>query len=333
MIILVTGGAGFIGSNFIRHILSNYHDYKVINLDKLTYAGNLNNLMDVAKNPKYKFIKGDICNKELVNDLVKNVDVIVNFAAETHVDRSIIEAGAFVRTDVFGTYILLEATKKFKVQKYLHISTDEVYGSIENGSFDETSKLNPNSPYSASKSGADLLVMSYKSTYGLPILISRSSNNYGPYQYPEKFIPLCITNLLENKKIPLYGDGLNMRDWLYVIDNCRAIDSIMHKGKIGEIYNVGSGDEKRNIDVVENILGLLNKNKKWVEFVKDRPGHDKRYSLKSIKIKKLGWKPKVDFGHGLKSTVEWYKNNERWWKKLKNGSYQKYYKKQYGNRT
>lgn len=317
MKILVTGGLGFIGSNFIRYLLKKYPEYKIINLDKITYCGNPENLRDVEKNENYQFIKGDICDSSVVDRLVKDKDAIVNFAAETHVDRSIIESGTFVKTDVLGTHTLLEAAKKHKIKKILQISSDEVYGSIENGSFNEDSLLQPNSPYSASKAGADMIVRAYNRTFGIPILITRSSNNYGPYQYPEKFIPLFITNLIEGKKVPLYGDGLNVRDWLFVLDNCEAIDTVLHKGAIGEIYNIGGDCEKRNIDVVKLILQNLDKDENYIEYVKDRLGHDRRYSLDSSKIKKLGWKPKTRFEDGLKATIEWYKLNGQWWKRLK----------------
>ena len=316
MKILITGGLGFIGSNFIRNFLDKY-DYEITNLDAITYAGNPDNLKDAEKNKNYNFVRGDICDSKIVNKLTKDKDAIINFAAETHVDRSIIESGTFVKTDVFGTHNLLEAAKRYKIKKFLQISTDEVYGSIDNGSFNENSLLQPNSPYSASKAGADMLVRAYTKTFGIPTLITRSSNNYGPYQHPEKFIPLFITNLLENKKVPLYGDGLNVRDWLYVIDNCEAIDAVFHKGVIGEVYNIGGDCEKRNIDVVRIILKNLGKDERFIEHAKDRPGHDKRYSLDSGKIKKLGWKPKTGFDKGMKTTIDWYKNNPQWWKKLK----------------
>ena len=317
MKILITGGLGFIGSNFVRYILKNYPDYEITNLDKITYAGNPENLRDIEKNKKYDFVKGDICDSKIVDKLAKDKDAIINFAAETHVDRSIIESGSFVRTDVLGTHNLLEAAKKYKIKKFLQISSDEVYGSIEKGSFTENSLLQPNSPYSASKAGGDMLVRAYNKTFGIPTLITRSSNNYGPYQYPEKFMPLFITNLLENKKVPLYGDGLNVRDWLYVIDNCEAIDLVFHKGIIGEIYNIGGDCEKRNIDVVKIILKNLGKDESYIEYVKDRPAHDRRYSLDSGKIKSLGWKTKTKFEGGLKATIEWYNSNKEWWKKLK----------------
>lgn len=320
MKILVTGGAGFIGSNFIHYILSKYPDDEIINFDKLTYAGNLDNLKDVEGNPKYKFYKGDISDPSVVEktiSLVSGSDAIVNFAAESHVDRSILSAGAFVQTDVYGTYVLLEAVKKFNIKRYLHISTDEVYGSIEKGSFTENSPLHPNSPYAASKAGGDLLVRSYFKTYNLPVIITRSSNNYGPYQYPEKIISLFITNALEEKRLPLYGDGKNVRDWLYVEDNCEAIDLVLRKGKIGEIYNIGGESEKQNIEITRIILKNLGKPEDMIELIKDRPGHDRRYSLNCSKIKKLGWKPKTNFEKGLNKTISWYKNNREWWEKIK----------------
>ncbi len=330
MKILVTGGAGFIGSNFIRHILNKYPDYKITNLDKLTYAGNLDNLKDVEKNENYKFIKGDICDKELVNELMPNVDIVVHFAAETHVDRSIKDPTAFIETDVKGTFILLEAARKNNIKKFIHISTDEVYGQIEKGSFKETDILNPRNPYSASKAGADRLAYSFYCTYNMPIIITRSSNNYGPYQYPEKVMPLFITNLIENKKVPLYGDGLNVRDWIYVLDNVEAIDFIMNNGKLGEVYNIGGGNELTNIEMTKIILKEMNKDESFIEYVKDRLGHDKRYSLDCTKINKLGWRPRFDFNKVIKETINWYKNNEWWWKKIKSGEYRKYYEQQYG---
>ncbi len=329
MKLLITGGAGFIGSNFIRYLLKKYKNYKIFNLDKLTYCGNLDNLIDVEKNPRYKFFKGDIADKKIVEKLVKNVDVIINFAAESHVDRSILEPDSFIKTDIFGTFTLLEAAKKFKIKKFIQISTDEVYGSRKIGYFKETDPLNPSSPYSASKAGADLLTLAYFKTYNLPVLITRSTNNYGPYQYPEKIIPLFITNLLEGKKVPLYGRGLNKRDWLYVLDNCRAIDLILHKGKIGEIYNIASGYELTNLELTKIILKELNKDESWIEFVKDRPGHDFRYALDCSKIKKLGWRPIYQFKKAIKETIDWYKKNQWWWKKLKSGKFLEYYKRQY----
>ncbi|GAF76772.1 unnamed protein product, partial [marine sediment metagenome] len=306
MKLLITGGLGFIGSNFIRYILKKYPDYEVINLDKITYCANPENLKDIEKDSRYKFIKGDICDKELVNDLVskEKPDVIINFAAETHVDRSILEPDAFIKTDIFGTHTLLEAVRNCGIKKYIQISTDEVYGSIEKGLFTEQSDLKPNSPYSASKTGADLLVRAYFKTYNLPVLITRSSNNYGPWQYPEKLIPLFITNLIEGKKVPVYGDGLNIRDWLYVLDNCSGIDMVLHKGKIGEIYNIGADNERTNKEITEIILKGLGKDESSIEYVKDRPGHDRRYALDSTKLKKLGWKPEYGFDQAMKETIE-----------------------------
>ena len=317
MRLLITGGLGFIGSNYIRYILEKYPDYEIKNLDAVTYAGNLENLRVAEKNKNYSFVKGDICDSKVVDKLAKDRDAIINFAAETHVDRSLIESGSFVKTDVLGTHILLEAAKKYQIKKFLQISTDEVFGSIENGSFTENSLLQPNSPYSASKAGGEMLVRAYNKTFNVPTLITRSTNNYGPCQHPEKFIPLSITNLLEGKKVPLYGDGLNVRDWIYVMDNCEAIDFVFHKGLIGEIYNIGANCEKRNIDVVKMILKNLYKDESNIEFVKDRLGHDRRYSIDCTKIKKLGWMPKTNFENGLRMTIEWYKKNKQWWKKLK----------------
>ncbi len=331
MNILVTGGLGFIGSNFIRHMLNKNH-CQIINLDKVTYCANFENLKDVEKNANYKFVKGDICDKNIVGKLVKKVDVIINFAAETHVDRSITAPGDFIKTDVFGTYVLLEAARKFNIKKYIQISTDEVYGSIRKGSFKETDSLNPSSPYSASKASADHLVSSYFDTYGLPILITRSSNNFGPNQYPEKLIPLFITNLLDGKKIPVYGDGLNVRDWVYVLDNCEAVNLVLDKGKTGEIYNIGGGNEKTNIEIARALLKELGKEKSFIEFVKDRMGHDKRYSLDCSKLRGLGWKPRYNFDQAIESTIGWYKENQEWWTKIKSPEYLAYYKKHYYER-
>jgi len=314
--ILVTGGAGFIGSNFIRHILNKYDDYQVVNLDKLTYAGNLDNLKDISKNKRYKFIKGDIADAKVVEKSMRDCDTIVSFAAETHVDRSIHGAAEFVRTNVFGTHTLLQAAKKLKVKLFIQISTDEVYGSIDKGSFKETDPLFPNSPYSSTKAGSDLLARSYFITYKLPVIITRSSNNFGPYQYPEKVIPLFITNLLQDKKVPLYADGMNVRDWLYVVDNCEAIDLIMHKGRAGEIYNIGGTTEITNLELTYTILEMLGKDKSSIEYVKDRPGHDKRYSLDITKLKALGWSPRHDFKEALETTIDWYRANKPWWTKL-----------------
>lgn len=331
MKVLVTGGAGFIGSNFIRLLLAQKKNYEVTNLDKLTYAGNLDNLKDLNNNKHYTFVKGDICDAALVDKLVKKCDVVINFAAETHVDRSILNANRFIKTDIEGTYTLLEAAKRCKIKKYIQISTDEVYGSIENGSFSEESTLNPSNPYSATKAGADLLAHSYFKTFKVPVCIIRSSNNFGPYQHPEKFIPLFITNSLENKKLPLYGDGLNKRDWLYVLDNCEGICYILNNGIEGEVYNIGASNERTNIYVAKMILKELNKPESLMESIKDRPGHDRRYSLNISKIKRLGWKPRYKFDDALKSTIRWYVKNKDWWQKIKSSAYKKYYKKQYGN--
>jgi len=314
--ILITGGCGFIGSNFIRYILNTHPDYYIVNLDKLTYAGRLENLQDIADHPRYKFIKGDICDKNLVEGIIKDIDEVINFAAESHVDRSIVDPEEFLRTNIFGVYILLEAAKKYKIKKFIQIGTDEVYGSIKRGKFRETDRIAPSSPYSASKAGADLLCQSYFKTYGLPVIITRSSNNFGPFQFPEKVIPLFVTNLLRNKKVPLYGSGKNVRDWLYVLDNCQAIDFVLGKGKVGEIYNIGGGQEKQNIEITKTILKNLGKDESWIEYVTDRLGHDWRYALDCRKIEKLGWRPKYKFEEAIRETIEWYKNNQWWWKPL-----------------
>ena len=310
MRLLITGGAGFIGSNFIRHILNTYPDYQVINLDKLTYAGNLENLRDIEENPRYTFMKGDIADSKLVNELAQKVDVIVNFAAETHVDRSIENPTEFLKSNVIGTQVLLDAVKKYNHERYIQISTDEVYGDIENGFFTETSPLKPSSPYSVSKAASDMLCLAYKRTYNTPILISRCSNNYGPYQYPEKVIPFFIKKLLNGENVPVYGNGSNVRDWLHVMDHCRAIDIILHKGKIGEIYNVGAHEEHANIEITKKMIEILGLSEDRIQFVKDRPGHDTRYAIDSNKLQnELGWKPEVDFEEGFRETVEWYKSN------------------------
>ena len=318
--LLVTGGAGFIGSNFIRYMVRKYDGYKIINLDKLTYAGNLENLKDVEDIKNYRFIKGDICDRDLVEKIFSGnkIDAVVNFAAESHVDRSITDPGVFIQTDVYGVFVLLEAATKYKSKLFLQISTDEVYGSIEKGSFTEDDPLAPNSPYSASKTGAEMIVRSFFKTYQTPILVTRTSNNFGPYQYPEKIIPLFVTNLIDGKKVPLYGDGMNVRDWIYVSDNCIALDMVLHKGKIGEVYNIGAGNEKPNVWITKKILEILEKPETMIEPVADRLGHDRRYSVDCSKIEKeLGWKPEVDFEEALHRTVRWYVNNEKWWRSLK----------------
>ncbi len=329
MKLLVTGGAGFIGSNFIRYILNKYPDYKIINYDKLTYAGNPDNLRDVEKDKRYKFVKGDICDFKLVNKYMKKADAVVNFAAETHVDRSILNAGLFIRTDVNGTFSLLESARANKIGKFVHISTDEVYGSILKGSFSEESPLKPNSPYSAAKASSDMLVRSYFTTYGVPAVITRCSNNYGPFQYPEKIIPLFVTNAIDDQKLPLYGDGKNVRDWLYVADHCRAVDIALHKGKNGEVYNIGGGVEMTNIELTRKVLKIMKKPGSLIKKVSDRPGHDRRYSIDCSKIMKLGYSPLYTFEKALEETVKWYIDNEDIWRRLKNRNYKKYYASQY----
>ncbi len=333
MKILITGGAGFIGSNFVRYVLNKYPDYKIVNLDLLTYAGNLENLKEVEKNPNYRFVKGDIADKELVNDLVKDVDIIVNFAAESHVDRSILDSAAFIHTNIVGTHNLLEAAKANGKKRFHHVSTDEVYGHLgpNDPPFNEKTAYAPRSPYSASKAAADHLVMAYFHTHQLPVTISNCSNNYGPFQFPEKLHGLFITNLIEGKKVPVYGDGMQVRDWLYVEDHCEAIDKIIHDGKIGETYCVGGGCEKPNIEITRKILALLGKGEEMIEYVKDRPGHDRRYAIDFSKIRsELGWQPRTGFDEGMKKTVEWYQENQDWWRKIKSGEYLEYYERQYG---
>jgi dTDP-glucose 4,6-dehydratase len=336
MNLLVTGGAGFIGSNFILYWLKKYPQDKILNLDKLTYAGNLENLKSVENNQNYNFVKGDICDLSLVDSLIKkyNIDTIVHFAAESHVDRSIMDPAPFIKTNVEGTYTLLEAALKNKIKRFHHISTDEVFGALPLDSkekFNEKTPYNPRSPYSASKASSDHLVRAYHITYGLPVTLSNCSNNYGPYHFPEKLIPLAITNIIEGKKVPVYGDGLYVRDWLYVEDHCKALDLILHKGKIGETYFIGGLTEDiANIEVVKKILKIMRKDESYIEYVKDRPGHDRRYAIDWSKInRELGWKPEVDFDTGLKLTIDWYLKNQDWWKKIKSGEYQKYYEKQY----
>lgn len=316
--ILVTGGAGFIGSCFIRHELKKYSDYKIINLDALTYCGNLENLKDVENNPNYTFIHGNICDKNLVKEIIKNVDYVVNFAAESHVDNSIKNPSIFVETNIQGTLNLLQACKEIGIEKYLQVSTDEVYGTLgKTGYFYETTPLAPNSPYSASKASADLLVRAYFETYKLPVLTTRCSNNYGPYQYPEKLIPFFISKLLRDEKVPVYGDGMNVRDWLYVYDHCEAIDTVLHKGTIGEVYNIGGHNEKTNLEITKLILKAMNNDETSIEYVEDRLGHDKRYAISNDKItSELGWKPSVTFEEGIKITINWYLNNQNWIKAI-----------------
>ena len=318
--VLVTGGAGFIGSCFVRHELKKHPDYKIINIDALTYCGNLENLKDVENNPNYKFVHGNICDRNLVRDLVKEADLVVNFAAESHVDNSIKHPEIFVETNVQGTLNLLQASKELGVERYLQVSTDEVYGTLgKTGYFYETTPLAPNSPYSASKASADMLVRAYRETYGLPTLNTRCSNNYGPYQYPEKLIPFFISQLLKGEKVPVYGDGLNVRDWLYVYDHCEAIDVVLHKGKVGEIYNIGGHNEKTNKEITRLILDAMGKDESSIKYVEDRLGHDRRYAISNDKITfELGWKPSLTFEEGIKITIDWYLNNQEWIKSIEN---------------
>lgn len=335
MKLLITGGAGFIGSNFVRLILEQHLDYEVLNLDKLTYAGNLENLAGLDQNPNYRFVKGDICDSDLVNSIMsEGVGAVVNFAAESHVDRSILEASEFVRTNIQGTLVLLEAGRKHKVQRYVQISTDEVYGSLGSvGAFTETTPLAPNSPYAASKASADLLVRSYYKTHGFPAIITRCSNNYGPYQFPEKFIPLLVSNALADLPIPIYGDGLYVRDWIHVRDHCSAIDKVLHQGKIGEVYNIGARQEKPNLEIARLILTALGNSKSILSHVQDRPGHDRRYAIDPLKIEtELNWRPEISFYDGLMQTIEWYKNNPLWVGRVRSGEYLSYYSRMYQRR-
>ncbi|RAT98702.1 dTDP-glucose 4,6-dehydratase [Brevibacillus sp. Leaf182] len=332
MKILVTGGAGFIGSNFLHYMLAKYPEYEFINVDNLTYAGNLENLRDVESCSNYQFVHGDITDRNLVNQLVsQGMDIIVNFAAESHVDRSITQPDLFVKTNVLGTQTLLDAAKQFQVQKYVQISTDEVYGSLgPTGLFTEETPLAPNSPYSASKAAADLLVRAYHETYGLAVNITRCSNNYGPYHFPEKLIPLMVIHALRGKQLPVYGDGLNVRDWLHVKDHCAAIDLVIHRGRSGEVYNVGGNNEWTNIDIVKTILKQLGKSEDLIQFVKDRPGHDRRYAIDATKLRsQLGWEPIYTFESGIVETIEWYVSNQKWWERILNGRYRDYYQQQY----
>lgn len=320
MKLLITGGAGFIGSCFVRYMLKNHPDYKIINLDALTYAGNLDNLKDVETNPNYSFVHGNICDKQLVDALMSQVDACVNFAAESHVDRSITGPEIFIQTNVGGTLNLLEMAKKHKISRYLQVSTDEVYGTLgKTGYFTETTPLAPNSPYSASKASADMLVRAYYETYKMPVLTTRCSNNYGPYQFPEKLIPLFISNLLKGEKVPVYGDGMNIRDWLYVYDHCSAIDTVLHKGRLGEVYNIGGNNEKANIEITKLLIKELGRDESSIKYVEDRLGHDRRYAIDSSKIQnELGWHPSVTFEEGIKITIDWYLNNQDWIKRLEN---------------
>ncbi len=329
----MTGGAGFIGSNFIKYFLRTHSDLKLVNFDKLTYAGNLENLADIADDSRYGFVRGDICNRAEVETVFKEhrIDTVVHFAAESHVDRSILGAGVFIQTNVLGTNVLLEVAKDMGVERFLHVSTDEVYGSLgATGKFVETTPLHPNSPYAASKASSDLIAFAYHHTFGVPVIMTRCSNNYGPYQFPEKLIPLMIVNALHDKPLPVYGDGLNVRDWLYVDDHCAAIDVVLRRGTIGEVYNVGGNNEWTNIDIVKLILKHLGKPDSLISFVKDRLGHDRRYAIDPVKLKtELGWGPAHTFEKGIQDTISWFVNNEQWWRRVMTGQYLEYYKKQY----
>ncbi|NMD68816.1 dTDP-glucose 4,6-dehydratase [Bacillus sp. DNRA2] len=336
MKLLITGGAGFIGSNFVRYMVNKYPNYNIVNLDLLTYAGNLENLKDIENAPNYKFVRGDIADREFVGQLfeTEKFDYVINFAAESHVDRSITDPGIFVQTNIQGTLALLDAAKTIGVKKYLQVSTDEVYGTLgETGYFTEETPLAANSPYSASKAGADLLVRAYNETFGLPVNITRCSNNYGPFHFPEKLIPLMIINALNDKELPVYGDGLNVRDWLHVEDHCQAIDLVLHNGRDGEVYNVGGNNERTNIEIVKTILKTLDKPESLIKFVKDRPGHDRRYAIDATKLRtELGWTPKYTFETGIQQTIQWYLDNKEWWENIISGEYQDYFKSQYGDR-
>jgi dTDP-glucose 4,6-dehydratase len=316
MKLFVTGAAGFIGSNYVRRVLATTDD-EVTVFDALTYAGNLSSLDDVAEDPRYRFVQGDICDRDAVAEAMRGHDAVVHFAAESHVDRSIVDPDSFVRTNCLGTNVLCDVARHADVERFLHISTDEVYGSIEDGSFVETDRLGPRSPYSSSKAGSDLIALSYGETYGLPVLVTRSSNNFGPYQFPEKVIPLFVTNLLDGRKVPLYGDGLNVRDWVYVDDNCAAVDLVLRQGRIGEIYNVGGGNETTNRDLTEKVLALCGAGEEMIEHVQDRLGHDRRYSIDCSKVRGLGWEPARSLDEALAATVEWYRDNRAWWEPLK----------------
>ncbi len=334
--ILVTGGAGFIGSNFIRYMLRSHPAVRIVNFDKLTYAGNLENLKDLEAEKRYAFVRGDICEQSEVEEAYRRhqVDTIVHFAAESHVDRSIKGAALFIRTNVLGTQVLLDVAREMKVERFLHVSTDEVYGSLgPQGKFVETTPLHPNSPYAASKAGSDLLALAYHHTFGLPVVLTRCSNNYGPYQFPEKLIPLMIANAVDDKPLPVYAQGLNVRDWLYVQDHCAAIDLVLQKGRLGEVYNIGGNNEWKNIDIVKLLLRKLGKPESLITFVADRPGHDLRYAIDATKIKKeLGWIPRMSFDKGLGETIEWYLAHEPWWRRVMSGAYQQYYREMYEDR-
>ncbi len=333
--LLVTGGAGFIGSNFVQYALREHSEWNITNLDKLTYAGNLENLKDIEANPQYSFVKGDISDRVLIDDLLRQgFDMIVNFAAESHVDRSIMDSSPFIKTNIEGTQVLLDAAREHGVGRFLQVSTDEVYGSLgTTGKFTEETPIEPNSPYSASKAASDLLCRAYHHTHGLPVMITRCSNNYGPFQFPEKLVPLLITNALENREIPVYGDGLNVRDWIHTEDHCRALVSVIQKGKPGGVYNVGADNEKTNLELVKSILDIMGKPHSLIQFVTDRPGHDRRYAVDNSKIEsETGWKPGISFEEGLRQTVQWYIQNESWWRRIKSGEYADYYQRMYSQR-
>jgi len=332
--LLVTGGAGFIGSNFARHMLRKYPNYRIVIYDKLTYAGNPDNFADLLDSPNFAFVQGDICDANKVNDTIREhaIDTIVNFAAESHVDRSILNPDAFIQTDVYGTYVLLEAARKVEIERFLQVSTDEVYGTIACGTFKEPDPMEPNSPYAASKAGGELMVRAYHETYGLPTLVTRGSNTFGPYQYPEKLASLFITNAIDDQSLPVYGDGRQVRDWLYVLDHCKGIDLVLHHGVLGQVYNIGGENERFNIDVTELILNLLGKPRTLIRFVPDRPGHDRRYALDCTKIKSLGWAPRRNWEDAMEETVNWYKENQWWWRKIKSGEFEAYYRQQYAER-
>jgi dTDP-glucose 4,6-dehydratase len=334
--VLVTGGAGFIGSNFVRYALQAHPDWQITNLDKLTYAGRMETLSDVIGNPRHRFVHGDVADAAVAAPLVKAAEIVVHFAAETHVDRSILEAGEFIRTDVIGTFVLLEAARTSEQMRcFIQISTDEVYGSVPHGSSVETDELRPRNPYSASKAGADRLAYSYWATYGVPVMITRASNNYGPYQFPEKVIPLFITNAFDSIPVPLYGEGLNVRDWLHVVDHCRGIDRVISHGRAGEVYNIGGGNEVKNVDLTHMLLGLADRPESLINHVQDRQGHDLRYSLDTTKLRALGWSPQVPFEQGLRETVQWYRENDWWWRPIKeeDPAFRAFYQSQYGSRT
>jgi len=316
MKLFITGGAGFIGSNYVRHVLANSDD-EVTVFDALTYAGNLSSLADVAEDSRYSFVQGDICDRKAVAAAMAGHDMVVHFAAESHVDRSIVDPDTFVRTNCLGTNVMCDVARNIGVERFLHISTDEVYGSIEEGSFVETDRLGPRSPYSSSKAGSDLIALSYQETYGLPVIVTRSSNNFGPFQFPEKVIPLFVTNLLDGRKVPLYGDGLNVRDWIHVLDNCAGVDTVLRKGTVGEIYNIGGGNETTNRELTSMVLANMGVGEEMVEYVQDRLGHDRRYSIDCSKANALGWKPSRDLDVAIAETVEWYRANRAWWEPLK----------------